>query len=135
MSISPRKLWSSDKVRFLVVGSYNTLFGFVAFALLYAWLGDPLHYLVIATISHFIAVTNAYFSHRVLVFRAQGALLPAYLRFNVATLGTLVGGLTLMALLVDLGGFNPLLAQGVVVMVNAVFSYFTHKLYTFGLPS
>lgn len=124
-------IWSSERFRFLAVGAYNTLFGYVAFALLYAWLGNELHYLVVAVIAHFIAVINAFFAHRMLVFRAHGALLRDFLRFNVSTLGNLAAGLVLMALLVSLVGWHPLLAQALVIAVSVVASYFIHKLYTF----
>ena len=124
-------IWSSEKFRFLAVGAYNTLFGYVAFALLYTWLENELHYLVVAVIAHFIAVINAFLAHRVLVFRAHGAVLREFLRFNVTTLGNLAGGLVLMALLVSFGGWHPLLAQAVVLAVSVVASYFVHKLYTF----
>ena len=124
-------IWSSEKIRFLAVGAYNTLFGYVAFALLYTWLQNQLHYLVIAVIAHFVAVINAFFAHRILVFRAHGALLREFLRFNVTTLGNLAAGLALMALLVSFGGWHPLLAQAVVLAVTVVASYFVHKRYTF----
>ena len=124
-------IWSSERFRFLAVGVYNTLFGYVAFALLYTWLETELHYLVIVVIAHFVAVINAFFAHRILVFRARGALLREFLRFNVTTLGNLAAGLALMALLVSVGGWHPLLAQAVVIAVSVVASYFVHKLYTF----
>jgi len=124
-------IWSSERFRFLAVGAYNTLFGYVAFALLYTWLENELHYLVVAVIAHFIAVINAFFAHRMLVFRAHGALLREFLRFNVTTLGNLAAGLVLMALLVSLVGWHPLLAQALVIAMSVVASYFVHKLYTF----
>jgi len=124
-------IWESEKFRFLAVGAYNTLFGYAAFALLYLWLHETMHYLVIAVISHVIAVINAFFAHRILVFRARGNLLAAFVRYNITTLSTTVIGLGGLAALVDLGGIHPLVAQGIVLSVTVVIAYVAHKRYTF----
>jgi putative flippase GtrA len=124
-------IWDSERFRFLAVGAYNTLFGYVAFVLLYTWLHERMHYLVIAVIAHVIAVINAFFAHRILVFRARGNLLPDFVRFNVTTLGSTAIGLAGLALLVDLGGIHPLLAQGMVMAVTVIITYVAHKRFTF----
>ena len=124
-------IWDNERFRFLAVGAYNTVFGYVAFAVLYTWLHARMHYLVIAVVAHAIAVVNAFFAHRILVFRAQGNLLPDFVRFNITTLGSTVIGLAGLALLVDFGGIHPLLAQGLVLAVTVVITYVAHKLYTF----
>ena len=124
-------IWDSEKFRFLAVGAYNTLFGYLAFAVLYTWLHERMHYLVIAVIGQVIAVINAFFAHRVLVFRARGNLVANFVRFNITTLASTVIGLAGLAVLVDFGGIRPLLAQGIVLAVTVVITYVAHKLYTF----
>lgn len=124
-------IWDRERFRFLAVGAYNTLFGYAAFALLYTWLHETMHYLMIAVIGHVIAVINAFFAHRILVFRARGNLLADFVRFNITTLGSTAIGLAGLAVLVDLGGIHPLLAQGIVLAVTVVITYVAHKLYTF----
>jgi putative flippase GtrA len=124
-------IWDSEKFRFLAVGAYNTLFGYAAFAVLYISLHERLHYLVIAVIGQVIAVINAFFAHRVIVFRVRGNLLADFVRFNITTLGSTVIGLAGLAVLVDFGGIRPLLAQGIVLAVTVVITYVAHKLYTF----
>lgn len=124
-------IWDSEKVRFLAVGAYNTLFGYAAFAVLYTWLHETMHYLAIAVIGQVIAVINAFFAHRILVFRARGNLLADFVRFNITTLASTAIGLAGLAALVDFGGVHPLLAQGIVLAVTVVITYVAHKLYTF----
>jgi len=124
-------IWDSERFRFLAVGAYNTLFGYVAFALLYLWLHERIHYLAIAVIAHVIAVINAFFAHRILVFRARGELLSGFVRFNVTTIGATAVGLAGLALLVERWGIHPLLAQGIVLAVTVVITYVVHKRYTF----
>lgn len=124
-------IWENQRVRFLVVGAYNTLFGYAVFALLYTWLHQSVHYLVIAVIAHVVAVVNAFLAHRWLVFRARGNLLADFVRFNITTLGATAIGLAGLAVLVDLGGLHPLLAQGIVMAVTVVLTYIGHQRFTF----
>ncbi|WP_310450979.1 GtrA family protein [Sulfuritalea sp.] len=121
----------NEQTRFLLVGAYNTAFGYVAFVVLYQYLHEFLHYLVIATISHAIAVSNSFFMQRRLVFRDSGPIGPAFLRFNLATASSLILGLAGMALLVDGAGVPPLISQAVVTMVSVVVMYLAHRNYTF----
>lgn len=123
--------WENEQVRFLAVGAYNTLFGYAAFAVFYLWLHETMHYLVIAVIAHVIAVVNAFFAHRILVFRVRGHLLADFVRFNITTLASTAIGLAGLAVLVDLGGIHPLIAQAIVLAVTVVLTYVVHKLYTF----
>ena len=124
-------IWASERFRFLAVGAYNTVFGYAVFAVAYTFLHEQLHYLVIAVIGHVIAVINAFFAHRILVFRASGNMLPDFVRFNVTTIGAAAFGLAGLAILVDFGGIHPLLAQAVVLAVTVIITYIVHKRYTF----
>lgn len=121
----------SEKLRFLIVGAYNTAFGYATFVLLYLWLHDRCHYLIIALLAHAVAVTNAFLLHRKIVFRAQDAIIPAFLRFNLSTAVALLFSLGAMALLVELFAMFPLVAQAFVTGAAVVVSYFLHRHYTF----
>ena len=79
----------SEKFRFLVIGVYNTGFGYLSFLVLVLLLADHLHYLIILLISHFLAVSNAFIGHRWLVFRSTGPLFKEFARFNASYLGLL----------------------------------------------
>lgn len=127
-----KRLWSnSQKARFLFLGAWNTLFGFGVFALGYVWLKDDLHYLVIATIAHAIAVLNAFVLQRQFVFQDRGPALPAFIRFNVATTISLLFSLAGMALLVDGVGLHPIVSQALVTLLSVIGIYVLHRHYTF----
>lgn len=121
----------TEKSRFILVGAINTCLAYVVFALLYLLLRNVLHYLVIATLSHFIAVAISFTSQRRLVFRHQGPLLTTFFRFNVATSLSLLFGLAGMMLLVDGVGLPPLIGQAIVTAVSVVIMYVMHRYYTF----
>lgn len=122
----------SRKLRFLVVGAYNTAFGYAAFAILYLLAGERVSYLILLVIAHFLAVTNAFLGHRNVTFIATGSVWRQYLRFNVSYLGLLLLGLILMSLSVRVLGLHPLVASAFVVAITAVTGYSVHRTYTFG---
>lgn len=121
----------SEKLRYLLAGGYNTAFGYGLFAVLILLVGDRFHYLIILPVSHVIAVTNAYFTYRFLVFRGAASDLKSYLRFHAVYLASLGFGMVALPLLVEIGGCRPILAQGVVLVVTVVMSYVLHKRFSF----
>ncbi|MDP2795495.1 MAG: GtrA family protein [Sulfurisoma sp.] len=121
----------SEKARFLLIGAYNTAFGYGVFALLYVWIHQSMHYLVIAAISHLLSVTHSFLAHRYIVFRDRGRIIPAFLRFNAATAATLAFGLLAMTLLVEVVGIAPLISQAIVIALSTVGSYLLHRRFTF----
>jgi putative flippase GtrA len=132
----PRRLWQdSRKLRFLVVGGWNTLFGYLSFYVLYVLAADHLHYLVIAVIAHFVAVTQSYVMQRRLVFRSDAPVAGEFLRFNASLVGTLLFGLLAMALLVEAAGLSPLVAQAIVIVMSVILSYLLHSRLSFGRSS
>jgi putative flippase GtrA len=121
----------SEKLRFLLIGGYNTAFGFGLFAGLLLLAGDRVHYMIILPVSHAIAVTNAYFAYRFFVFRDGARGLKSYLRFHVVYLASLGFSMLALPLLVEIGGCRPILAQGIVLAVTVVMSYVLHKRFSF----
>ena len=63
-----------EQVLYLVVGAWNTLFGYAIWALLQFLIGDRVHYLVVVLIAWPLAVLNAYFGYRWFVFRSHGSI-------------------------------------------------------------
>jgi len=72
--------------RFLVVGAYNTVFGYVVFVGLYYWIGDRVHYNLVLLVSYIISVTNSYLLQRRFVFSSTSRRMAEFLRFNVVNL-------------------------------------------------
>jgi len=128
-------LWHGhEKLRFLVVGAYNALFGLAVFALLQQALHDHLHYLLILPIAHVLAVFNAFMGHRTWTYRRNGHFLADFLRFNLSYLGLLALGMIAMSLLVESAGLHPITANAVNLGVTTLVSFFVHKHLSFRRP-
>jgi putative flippase GtrA len=67
-----------EQLLYLVVGGWNTVFGYFIWAALQLLLGNHLHYLVVMLIAWPIAVLNAYFGYRFIVFRCRGSILREF---------------------------------------------------------
>lgn len=128
-----RKAWLNEKIRYILIGGYNTLFGYGVFAMLWMLWGHSLHYIILLALSHIFAVTNAFFGYRILVFRKKGDGWEDFVRFNMVYLGTFIFNVLALPVLIEIFNFHPLVAQAFLVIVTVVVSYLLHRRFTFRL--
>jgi putative flippase GtrA len=128
-----RKVWTNEKFRYLLIGAYNTIFGYGVFAALWLIWGQSLNYIVILFLSQAVAVTNAFFAYRTLVFRKKGGGWSDFTRFNVVYLGAFVFNVLALPVLIEGLKLQPLLAQALLVIVTVVSSYLMHRRFSFRL--
>ncbi len=121
-----------EQLLYLVVGGWNTVFGYGVWALLQYLLGDRLHYLVIVLLSWPIAVLNAYLGYRYLVFRSPGPILGELPRFSLVYLATLLVNLALLPIALAVLPFNIYVIQALFSVLVIIGSYLGHKYYSFG---
>ncbi len=138
-----RSLFSNQATRFLLVGAWNTLFGYSLFCLLTWLLTDrvPYAYIPAAAIGHVISVSVAFVGHRRFVFRSQGPLATEFLRCHLVYAVSFLVNFVLLLLLVPalewtLGPrpYVPYLAGGLVTLGSTVVSFFGHKHFSFAPP-
>lgn len=128
-----RKAWLNEKFRYLLIGVYNTFVGYSVFSALWLLWGQSLNYVVILAISHVIAVTNAFFGYRILVFCKKGGGWGDFVRFNMVYLGAFVFNVLALPILIEGVKCHPLVAQALVVIVTVVASYLLHRRFSFRL--
>lgn len=116
---------------YLVVGGWNTAFGFATFAALQLTLGDQLGYLVVLVVAWVVNVVEAFFAYRLVVFKVQGHLLRDFARFTSVYVGAFCFNLVALPLAVDGLGAPVLAAQAVVVVLTVVSSYVLHRRFSF----
>jgi len=119
-----------EKLLYLLVGGWNTLFGYGLYAgLVWVFGRDAYWWLLVPT--SLIAVTQNYVAYKFIVFRTKGSWIREYAKFWLVYLPYL--GLNLLVLpgLVSFLGLDPRIAQAAFVMVAFVITYFAHKHFTF----
>ena len=116
--------------RFCTVGASGYVVNLVVFTLLLH--GAGVHYLLAATLSFLVAVTNNYTWNRLWTFRGQrGHVGYQGLRFLVVSTLSLCANLVLLALLVRVG-LAEVLAQAIAIVLVTPLNFVGNKLWSFG---
>jgi putative flippase GtrA len=115
--------------KFCAVGASGYAVNLIVFTLLVA--GFDLHYLIAATCSFLVAVTNNYAWNRVWTFRHQrGHVVLQGLRFFVVSALALGANLVVLHLLVS-AGFGEVTAQAIAIVLVTPVNFIGNKLWSF----
>jgi putative flippase GtrA len=121
----------SEKLRYLLVGGWNTVFGYLTGVTFFLMLSQHLNIILIAIISNIIAITMSFITYKILVFKTSGRWFTEYLKcYLVYGINALIGVFFLW-LFVDRYSINIWLAQGAIIVLTVMFSYLLHKRFTF----
>lgn len=131
MTDSARKESIAEKIRFLLVGGFNTAVGFGAFTLIQFLSNGALHEVVVLLFAHGVASSIAFVLHRRVVFRVSGQILLDYLRFQSVYILPLSINAIVLPVLVRVAGMNVYLAQLLFTVVSVIISYVGHKYFSF----
>ena len=118
-------------LRFLLVGAFNTAFGFALFAVLLHLAGDRVHYLVVLCFAMVIAVLVAFTAYRLFVFKVRGNVLRDLARFSLVYVGVLAGNAIALPLLVEVAGLPILSAQAIIVVATVIANFLLHRSFSF----
>ena len=117
--------------RFCAVGASGYVVNLVVYTLLLK--GAGLHYLLAATGSFLVAVTNNYTWNRLWTFRGQrGHIAYQGLRFLVVSTIALVANLAMLYLLVQQLDVGKVLAQAIAIVLVTPLNFVGNKLWSFG---
>lgn len=147
-SISIRRLpgWARDvikghevKIKFLIVGIWNTVFGYAVFVgldLLFTQFFEKRYaaYMLAAVLSNILAILNAYIFHKFVTFRSpvRGlGIIPEFLRFFSMYLFSFFLGLVLLPVFVELFHLDPKISAGLLIPITTIISYLGHSRFSF----
>lgn len=97
-------------------------------------LGLGAHYMVAILVAQAITIACAFPAYRSLVFQSKGAVGSDFLRFLSVWASGAVAGVVATPFLVEVFGWDPLIAQVFSIVVIAVGSYLGHRFFTFRRP-
>ena len=126
-----KSLFYNQKIRYLIVGIYNTIFVYLVFVLLFYYFSSFVNYVLLLGLCHIIGVTNNFFTYRAFVFNVRKNNLRNYLRFNLVYLFTYLINLVLLVILTKKIYLNIYLAQGLIIVSIAIIGFFLNKNYSF----
>jgi len=131
MTDSNRAESNAEKIRFFIVGGFNTIIGLGAFAVFQFLSNGALHEVVVLLLAHLVASSIAFVLHRRVVFRVSGQIVVDYVRFQSIYVIPLSINAIVLPLLVRVGGVNVYLAQLLFTVVSVCISYIGHKYFSF----
>jgi putative flippase GtrA len=122
---------NTQKLRFLIVGGFNSAFGYFIFLLVNLTLGSLAGYLVSLVVAQVISASVAYMLYRALVFKEGSRGFRAYAKFQSVYIVPLAVNMVALPILVELLNFEIYLAQAVFSLGWIVASFFVHKNFSF----
>ncbi|MGZ3237335.1 MAG: GtrA family protein [Burkholderiaceae bacterium] len=125
-------------IKFLIVGVWNTVFGYLVYYLslkliLTLFTTTQLAYVWAMGIAQVIGTINAYFSHRGITFaeRASEKKGQEFLKFSLIYVLTFCLTLVLMPLFVRGLGISAEIAGIIVILIGTAVSYIGHSRFSF----
>jgi len=120
-----------QKVMYLVVGGWNSLFVYGCFSALYYILNVRLAPSAILAIAYAVASVNGYLTFRFLVFTPVRHPLVEYLRYQAVYLPIQVFNLVALPLALGYTNLSAYIVQGLLAPVAVVAAYLGNKYFTF----
>jgi putative flippase GtrA len=124
-----------EKLRFLVVGGWNTLFSIGVLWLLDHYIpydqGSVIQKGLVLVVQWVIAVSQNFLTFKFLVFRSKGSWIREYLRIYVTYLATFVIQSVLTLTISGVFGLSVFWANLPTTFVVMIVSYVGHKHFTF----
>ena len=122
---------NSQKIRYLLAGIWNTLFGYFLGVGVYVWIGHKIHIILISIFCNVIAISMAFLAYKLFVFRTPGEWIGEYLKMYLAYGFTAIIGILLTWVFVDLLDINIWITQAIVLIFLFIISFFLNKNFTF----
>jgi len=124
-------LLSREKIRYLLVGGFNTLVGYFIGIAIYKALGSNLGIIWVGIISNIFSITVSFLSYKTLVFKTKGMWLTEYMKSYMIYGGIVVISILFLWLFVEKMNISILLSQALVIGVTVTISYLGHSRFTF----
>lgn len=120
----------NQKLRFLLVGGFNTVFSYAVYAFLLKIIALPYEWALV--VQYFITVNVSIVTMRYYVFRSLGGFLREYGKAWLVYIGMFVFNFVCLKFLVEICGIGELTAQAVYLTISTILTYLLHKYFSFG---
>lgn len=121
----------TEKKRYLIAGIGNSVFGYSVGLMLYESFSLRFHIIVISVIANILAISLAFITYKMFVFKTQGNWVSEYMKCYLVYGGTAVFGTALIWIFVDFFKWPFWISQLIVIGITMVTSYFMHRIFTF----
>lgn len=130
-----KRLTGDERLRFMAVGAWNTLIGYLLFVAVHFLAGERIGPNWTLVLSYCLALPHSFVTQRLLVFGNSGPWRRQLPKFAAANSVIFVSNLVLLSLASTYLTTNVALVQGVLVALLTVASYLAHKYFSFASSS
>lgn len=120
-----------QRVRFLIVGCWNTVIGYLIFAGVHVLFGARIGPFNEVILAYAAALPLSFLTQRLFVFQGVRGWLAPFGKFIVANSLVFAANLVFLPVVVKVTGFSVLPTQACFVLASTVISYFAHKYFSF----
>ena len=139
LSFADLMLKHQIEAKFVIVGIWNTIFGYGVFCVLdsfFLHLSIARHgaYMSAMVLGQIIAVINAYIFHKYITFKstARGKqIITEFFRFCMTYVVTFCLSLILLPFFVEVGRIPPKISAAVVILICTIISFLGHSKFSF----
>lgn len=127
------------KVKFVLVGVWNTIFGYSVFCLLdilfsHLFATRYIAYMSAMVLGQIIAIINAYVSHKYITFKSKvrgRKIIIEFFRFSMTYAVTFCLSLVLLPTFVEIFHITPKISGAVAILICTIISYLGHSRFSF----
>ena len=138
-SLAALKTRHHVKAKFVLVGIWNTIFGYGIFCLfdtLFARLfsARSAAYMSAMILAQILAIINAYIGHKYITFKSKTkgkSIIAEFFRFSTTYVVTFCLSIILLPTLVEIGHIHPKIAAAIIILICTVISYLGHSRFSF----
>ena len=120
----------SDKIRFLIVGTFNAGFSYLIYAGICHFCGESL-YQTALVIAWVLTSITSFLTQRFLVFNVEGNLVKQYLKCCLTWFFSYIINAILLNFWVEKIGLNVYISQVIATCACAIFNYIMFKVFAF----
>jgi len=121
----------SDKVRYLIAGGWNTLFGYFVGVALFLGLTGIMHTAAIAFIANCMGILMSFSIYKLFVFKTRGNWIREFIKACLVYGNMALVSIVLVWVCVDILQLNIWISQALTLILTVFISYFGHKKFTF----
>ncbi len=134
------KIPDKQIIRYVIVGTWNTFFGYAVYAFFTYMLTGlvPHAYIFASVIANVISITVAYIGHKFFVFKTKGNYLREYMKFYAVYGVAVIVNITLLPFVVaavsyvtNQEKYSPYIAGIILTSITVICSFFGHKNFSF----
>ena len=117
--------------RYILVGCWNTLFGYFSALIIYNYYHNLLHILLIGVMVNILNISMSFFTYKYFVFKTKKNWVQEYLRSYVVYGGVALVSLCILWFAVDYLKLPFWIAQALTMLLVVLISYIGHDRFTF----